>query len=80
MSSIWLTVEFSPGSDIADACRDAVALANKTGVAIHGKFNGVLLMAAPGDRADDLCKSWHQQMDDKRSTYKIATAHRGAQL
>lgn len=77
MSTIWLKVEFAPGSDIARACRDAIALAERTGVSVHASFNGVLLMAAQGDDPEALERSWHAELAGK-SSYKIATAHRGA--
>lgn len=49
MSTLWLTVEVSPGADIKDACRDAVALAGRPGLTIWFDFNGVKCLARAGD-------------------------------
>lgn len=75
-SSIWLTVEFSPGSDIATACKELCALANKLDVQVHASFNGVLLMACAGDEWTSLEAAWRIEINSKRP-YRIATAQRG---
>lgn len=72
-STIWLTVELSPGNDIENCCADIVRLASQLGVAVHAKFNDVLLMAHPGDDYHALVRGWKVASDSK-STYKIATA------
>ena len=77
MSSIWLTVEFSPGSDISDCCKEAVELAGRLKISVHGNFNGVLLMAAAGDNPEHLARAYHNELT-RKTQHKIATAHRGA--
>lgn len=58
MSSIYLTVEPMLGHSIDDVCRDAVALANKVGLPVRFRFNGVRTKVCPGDNPSDISSAW----------------------
>lgn len=62
MSTIWLTVDVAPGTDITNACQDAVALANRTCITIWFDFNGVKCLARPGDNPEGIQASWRVEM------------------
>jgi hypothetical protein len=72
LSPIWLTVEISPGSDIKDACRAALLLANQLNVIIWFQFNEVKMLMRPGDNYKNAIKSYHKELQSNR-TYKIAS-------
>ena len=62
MSTLWLTVEVSPGADIKDACRDAVVLAGRTGLTIWFDFNGVKCLAHADDDPSRIAAAWEISM------------------
>lgn len=72
--SLSITTEVSPGSNINDACSEAVALANKLGVVVGFDFNGVLCGARPEDDPELLVANFHRAMQGKR-TPRIAFAN-----
>ena len=47
MTAIILRVELLAGSDIEDACKEIIALADRTQVIVMTKLDGVELLAAP---------------------------------
>lgn len=68
-----IEAHFLGGENISNACREAIALANRVGCDVHFKFNDVKCMAFVGGRADDLEASWHAEANSSK-TYKIATS------
>ena len=71
MTAIILRVELLAGSDIEDACKEIIALADRIQVIAIAKFNGVELMAVPGDDAQIMVQEWHKLMD-KEGPHRIA--------
>ncbi len=61
MSSLWLTVEVAPGTDIKTACIETVALANLTCLTIWFDFNGVKCLARKGDNPMKIVEHWNEQ-------------------
>lgn len=62
--SIFLNVEISAGTDINEAARDAIELADRVGVTVMFGFNGVRCMACPGDNAARLAQAWNKAFDN----------------
>lgn len=77
MSTIWLNVELSPGSDIENAAKDCIELASKLECTVWATFNGVKLCARQGDSPDLLVKSYFLELKNG-SQYKIAAAYRAS--
>ena len=73
MSSVWLTVEISPGTSIEQACKDAVEMANAIRVCIWFSFSGVRCLARAGDDPAKLAESWEQALKSN-GQYKVASA------
>lgn len=73
MSNLWLTVEVSPGSDIGSACDEAIALAERIGIAIWFKFNGVTCLARKGDDPRRLEADWSMVMASNGRGIQIAS-------
>lgn len=71
--AVHMIVEFYGGTDIRDAAREIVRLAGILSIAIHADFNGVLLMACPGDLTDGLVEAYHQEVK-RGGQYPIARA------
>ena len=72
--SLWINVEATPGSDIGEACKDAIGLADKLGHTVCFDFNGVHVMAHPNTDPVALEQAWHREI--KRETpYKIASVY-----
>ena len=66
MSNLWLTLEVSPGSYIGDACKEAVAVADKIGVVVWFEFNGVKRRVRPGDSPVQLLASWERELKSSK--------------
>ena len=73
-STLWLDVEVSPGSDISEACQDAIALAEQLGITIWFEFNGVKCGARPGDDWKRLAEVWNGCLQSD-SPHKVACAN-----
>jgi hypothetical protein len=71
---MYIEAKFLGGEDIENACRDAIALANRIGCDVHFQFNDVTCMAMAGHRARDLLQSW-REVSQTDSDHKIATSH-----
>ena len=72
MSSLWLTVEVAPGSDIRQACAEAVLLAVRTDLTIWFDFNGIRCLARAGDDAAAISADFFVQMAKTDGTYRVA--------
>lgn len=73
-SSLSLTVEVDPGTEIVNAFKDAIALPNKLKCTVEFKFNEVTCMANPGSDPESGASSYYEAIQSKR-TYKIAVAN-----
>ena len=71
LRSIAMAIEFTPGTDIGEACCDICELANRVDCLVKGKFNDVTVMAVRGDNPSELAESWHTATKSK-NTYKFA--------
>jgi len=76
IESFSLKVEASPGSNISQTCREAVALANHLRLRIWFDFNGVQCLARVGDDPEAIEKSWRNELGSQNK-YKIATSDKG---
>jgi len=72
VGSIDFTVH--PGRSVAEACEDAVRLANLLGVTIRFKINGVNCGARPGDDVLLLMANWEVALRSHASM-KVAYAN-----
>lgn len=72
MSNITVNVDIDGGTDIKDACYEAVELANKLNVVVKFKFNSVICLAIPSGNPENLINSWASELDSKKQI-KIAT-------
>lgn len=72
MANLWLTVEVAPGAEIGVTCDEAVALAERTGLSIWFRFNGVKCLARPGDNPRGLEADLVKEMAKERD-YRIAS-------
>lgn len=70
-----ITVDVSAGTDIDNACKEAVALANHLRLSVWFKFNDVTCIARVGDDPEAIVKSWHKELTSKHQ-HKIATSSR----
>ena len=69
-----IKVEVDPGSDIKQAAKDAMNLANKLNVTIDFLFNGVTCLAIPGGDDKNIPINYFKAIGSK-SPYKFATSH-----
>ena len=60
--AVHFTVQCYGGTDIHDAAAELIRLAKFLGVSVHCDFNGVLLMARPGDDAGALAAAYHDEL------------------
>jgi hypothetical protein len=79
MSSLWLIVEVRPGADIAEACRDSVALAGRLGIVVWFGFNGVKCLARPGDNPEKIEAECNYILADRNTGVRIASDRDGGQ-
>lgn len=71
---MYIEVQFLGGENIENACREAMALANRVGCDVHFQFNEVTCMALKGHKAEDLQASWRDAVGSK-TRHKIAVSH-----
>lgn len=74
MSCLHIKTELLCGTNIDDACRESVRVANLTGCCVDFEFNGVECTARPGDSDRLLVDNYHHQIQSE-SAYKIAYAN-----
>lgn len=75
--SITIKVRVSPGTDIADAVREALRLARRLEIAIEFDFNGVKCIATPfPDDARSLTEQWRSEL---KSDHQIKVVAGGQQ-
>lgn len=72
MGNLWLTVEVAPGSDIVQACSEAVLIAHRTGLVIWFDFNGVKCLARAGDDPSRIAEDWSSKLQQKEQ-HRIAS-------
>lgn len=72
--SLKLRVEAMAGDAIEVTCREAIALASDLNVTVMCPFNGVELMACPGDDPEKLKMEFHRLLGHD-STVRIARGH-----
>ncbi len=61
MSAAKLKVEFWGGTDIGDAAKDMVRLAEQLQCDVTADFNGVTLLIKPGDTPQSLEAAYHDE-------------------
>lgn len=69
--TLYIDVQVHVGSDILDACVDAVQLATKLGICVWFNFNGVTCFARPESDPEKLAANYRAQLDGDRP-HKIA--------
>ena len=74
MNSLHIEVRALAGSHVADIINDQCALANRIGIAVHCKVNGVLVMAKPLCDPAELYGLWEAELSSSRQ-YKICCGH-----
>jgi len=73
MSDLHIEVSGYAGASIPDLIRHQCALAARLEIDVHAKWNGVTVIASPGDDAGALCKAWDEQLMRQAPEYaKIA--------
>lgn len=76
MSNFMLKLEPFVGSDIKGCAEEAIRLANMLGVTVVYDFNGITVMACPGDDACKTVKKYEKSMPSgKESIFQIITGH-----
>jgi hypothetical protein len=73
--SLMLRVEAMAGDAIEVTCRELIALASDLNVTVMCPFNGVELMACPGDDPEKLKSEFHRLLDH-RPAMQIARGRR----
>jgi hypothetical protein len=68
MATLSIEVEPFGGVSIENACRDAIAIADKLGAVVMFNFNGVRCMARPGDSEQSLAEDWCRVISTPRET------------
>ncbi len=68
---MWIQVKFSCGDSIEEAARDMCALADRLGFGVDAKFNGVPLMAKPGEEPASIVADYKKELR-RDGTGKIA--------
>lgn len=74
MGDLKIEIEAFPGAEISRVCRSVIALADKLGITVMCPFNGVRLMACPGDSAERLESDWRKKMKSDDG-YNLARGH-----
>jgi hypothetical protein len=72
---INLTLIADPGSTIDDTSKEMVRVANFLNITTDLSFNGVVLIACPGDNPASLVKAYERELASK-SNYKLARGGR----
>jgi hypothetical protein len=57
---IQIEISWVAGTDIQEAVREMVTLAERLQVLVYGIFNEVHLVATPGSMPSDVMKQWEQ--------------------
>ena len=61
----WIEYQISAGTPLHLVCEDAVALADRIGVAIRFRFNGVSVFARPGDKPKEIALKWESDAKEE---------------
>lgn len=70
---LYLNVEVDPGTEITYAAKEACELADRTGLTIHTKFNGVTCIVRPGSNYLELVGKWYIELGSNKQ-YKIVVS------
>ncbi|MBI2278750.1 MAG: hypothetical protein HYU81_01660 [Candidatus Brennerbacteria bacterium] len=62
------------GTTVAKAAEEMVAIANKTNTAVEGEFNGIILIAKPGEDPQKIADLYYEQYM-KRANSLAATTY-----
>ena len=73
MNNLTMKVEVIPGTDVSKAAEQAVALANRIGIAVEYNFNGVTCWARPGGDYEKLSEACYAKIGSNEK-HKFATA------
>ena len=73
MGDLKIEMKPSPAQKSASV-PDVIALADKLGITVMCPFNGVRLMACPGDSAERLESDWRKKMKSDDG-YNLARGH-----
>ena len=73
-SSLHLKVNILGGTDISDACTDAVILSRHLNLTIDFNFNDVHVMVFPYSTPSKIVESYYEQLKSD-DDYKIACSH-----
>jgi hypothetical protein len=72
MSNFRLQIIPYAGTDIDRACSEAVKLADHLWINVEFRFNDVVCLAQPGDKASHIVDSFHKEATKKHG-YKFAS-------
>jgi hypothetical protein len=70
MTTAPITYEPHLGQDISDACRKAIALANKNGSPVAFRFNDVDMVVSPGEGARTACDRWRAESERQAEAWR----------
>ncbi len=73
MNTLYIEVTAFCGSDVGDACADLVRLADRMGITVRCKMNGVQCIVSPGDRDYVLYKNYRRAL--RKESGIIAVGH-----
>lgn len=69
-----VTVSFDGGTDVDEAFKEAIQLANRVKVKVEFNFNGVKCIAFPGGSAEKGAENWHDTFHGNKP-HKFAFAN-----
>lgn len=70
---LYFTVYVYPGADCRDACKQMVRLANRLGIDVDAKLNGVTVIAKPNASPVKLAALWeHAMQSDSKHKFVCA--------
>ena len=71
MSSLYIKLTCMAGTEIQADARDAVDFCTRTGVGCDFDFNGITVMARPGDLPGKLVDQWYAAMHRKKTNCAV---------
>lgn len=63
LRNLSIDIDAAPGTDISVCIQEMVMLANRLGISVRCKMNGVNTLAAPGDDPKEIWKSWQSALE-----------------
>lgn len=70
---LYLNVEVNAGTEITYAAKEACELADRLGLTVHTKFNGVTCIIRPGSNYLELVGKWYIELGSNKQ-YKIVVS------